>query len=187
MWQSLSFGASYKAAYCLSVCPAGEDVIGEFLDDRKKFLKEVVKPLQDKSEMVYVVPNSDAEDHVKKRFPHKQVRSVSNGLRSKSIRAFLGVLPHMFQRNQAKDLAATYHFTFTGEENAQATVIIKNKTLTVEKGHIGDADFQLIADSQTWIRLLAKETGILSAVMSGKIRTKGQLKLLKAFSRCFPS
>src|SRR3954469_25377183 len=27
MWQSLSFGANYKAAYCLSVCPAGEEVI----------------------------------------------------------------------------------------------------------------------------------------------------------------
>ena len=27
MWQSLSFGANYKAAYCMAVCPAGEDVI----------------------------------------------------------------------------------------------------------------------------------------------------------------
>ena len=30
MWQSLSFGANYKAAYCLAVCPAGEDVIKPF-------------------------------------------------------------------------------------------------------------------------------------------------------------
>jgi formate hydrogenlyase subunit 6/NADH:ubiquinone oxidoreductase subunit I len=28
MWQSLAFGANYKAAYCMAVCPAGEDVIG---------------------------------------------------------------------------------------------------------------------------------------------------------------
>ncbi|GED69946.1 hypothetical protein BRE01_36480 [Brevibacillus reuszeri] len=187
MWQSLSFGANYKAAYCLSVCPAGEDVIGPFLADRKNFFQEVAKPLQDKKEMVYVVPNSDAEEHVKKRFPHKEVRLVSNGLRSKSIRAFLAGLPHMFQRNQAKDLVAIYHFTFTGEEEAQATIVIQNKTISVKMGHIGDADFQLIADSQTWIRMLAKETGILSAVFSRKIRIKGPLKLLKAFSRCFPS
>jgi ferredoxin len=33
LWQSLSFGANYKAAYCLSVCPAGEDVIGPYLTD----------------------------------------------------------------------------------------------------------------------------------------------------------
>ena len=34
MWQSLSFGPNYKAAYCLAVCPAGEDVIGPFLANR---------------------------------------------------------------------------------------------------------------------------------------------------------
>ena len=28
MWQSLSHGANYKSAYCMAVCPAGEDVIG---------------------------------------------------------------------------------------------------------------------------------------------------------------
>src|SRR5262245_18401786 len=28
LWQSLSFGANYKSAYCMAVCPAGEDVIG---------------------------------------------------------------------------------------------------------------------------------------------------------------
>jgi hypothetical protein len=27
MWQSLSFGANYKLAYCMAVCPAGDDVI----------------------------------------------------------------------------------------------------------------------------------------------------------------
>ena len=54
-WQSLAFGPQYKAAYCVSVCPAGEDVIGPYLDDRKAHLADVVKPLQDKRETVYVV------------------------------------------------------------------------------------------------------------------------------------
>ena len=56
MWQSLAFGPNYKAAYCLSVCPAGEDVIGPYLADRGGFLNEVVKPLQQNTEPVYVVP-----------------------------------------------------------------------------------------------------------------------------------
>ena len=38
MWQSLSFGPNYKAAYCLSVCPAGEDVIGPYLTNKAGFL-----------------------------------------------------------------------------------------------------------------------------------------------------
>jgi Fe-S-cluster-containing hydrogenase component 2 len=33
MWQSLSHRANYKSAYCMAVCPAGEDVIGPYLED----------------------------------------------------------------------------------------------------------------------------------------------------------
>jgi ferredoxin len=47
MWQSLSFGANYKSAYCMAVCPAGEDVIAPFLTDRTEYLKDVVRPLQE--------------------------------------------------------------------------------------------------------------------------------------------
>ncbi|MEO1269530.1 MAG: hypothetical protein AAFX99_15705, partial [Myxococcota bacterium] len=36
--------------------PAGEDVIGPFLENRKGFVKEVVRPLQQKEETIYVVP-----------------------------------------------------------------------------------------------------------------------------------
>ena len=39
-------------------------MIGPFLADRKGFLDEVVNPLQEKEETVYVVPDSDAEAHV---------------------------------------------------------------------------------------------------------------------------
>ena len=38
MWQSLSYGANYKAAYCLSVCPAGEDVIGPYQPEQGRTL-----------------------------------------------------------------------------------------------------------------------------------------------------
>ena len=48
MWQSLSHGANYKAAYCMAVCPAGEDVIGTYLADRARHIQEIVKPLQAK-------------------------------------------------------------------------------------------------------------------------------------------
>jgi hypothetical protein len=91
MWQSLSFGANYKAAYCMAVCPAGDGVIGPFLKDRKRFLEGVVQPLQKKSETVYVVPDSDAEDHVARRFPNKRAKRVSNGLAGQGSAA--GVRP----------------------------------------------------------------------------------------------
>jgi ferredoxin len=61
MWQSLSFGANYKAAYCVAVCPAGQDVIGPYLMDKAHHVQGIVRPLQEKEETVYVVAGSDAE------------------------------------------------------------------------------------------------------------------------------
>ena len=80
MWQSLSFKANYKAAYCLAVCPAGEDVIEPFLEDRKGFMDLVLKPLQDKRETLYVLPNSAAKAHAEKRYPHKPTKVVDSGI-----------------------------------------------------------------------------------------------------------
>ena len=84
MWQSLSFKPNYKAAYCLAVCPAGEDVIEPYLDDRKAFMDQVLKPLLDKRETLYVLPNSPAKVHAEKRFPHKTVKVVDSGMRGRS-------------------------------------------------------------------------------------------------------
>jgi Fe-S-cluster-containing hydrogenase component 2 len=81
MWQSLSFKANYKAAYCMAVCPAGEDVLGPYLDDRKEFMNTVLRPLQDKVETIYVTPGSPAKEYVERRFPHKPVREVGDGRR----------------------------------------------------------------------------------------------------------
>jgi formate hydrogenlyase subunit 6/NADH:ubiquinone oxidoreductase subunit I len=81
MWQSLTYKPNYKSAYCVAVCPAGDDVVGPYLNDKKNHMKEVVRPLQQREENVYVVPDSAAEDHVKRRFPHKTPRRVSSALR----------------------------------------------------------------------------------------------------------
>jgi Fe-S-cluster-containing hydrogenase component 2 len=190
MWQSLSYGANYKAAYCLAVCPAGDEVIPHYITDKKGFLAEVVKPLQEKEETVYVVAGSDAETHVARRFPAKTTKQVGNGLRPRSInghRGFLQGLPLVFQRHQSDGLAATYHFTFNGMEKAEATVVIQDKTLMIQIGHMGEADLHITADSATWLRFLAKEEHILWALLRRKIRLKGPVRLLKTFGKCFPA
>jgi ferredoxin len=188
MWQSLSFGANYKAAYCMAVCPAGEDVIAPFLTDRKQFLEDVVLPLQNKPETIYVVPNSDPEAYVARRYPHKKTKRVGNGLAGEgSIRSFLLGLPFVFQRGRSEGVNATFHLTFTGQEELNATVVIQNKILQVSEGHTGTANLRLIADSQTWLRFLRKEANLVWALLRRKIRIHGSPRLLLAFGRCFPS
>ena len=186
MWQSLSFGANYKAAYCLAVCPAGEEVISPFLADRKAFVAEVVEPLKIKEETVYVVDGGDAQAHVAKRFPHKTAKVVRSGLRPLTIHGFLKTMHATFQAGKAKELAARYHFTFTGGETAEATVVIDHGTLTVEDGHVGEADLHVTADARTWLNFLADEANIVWAIIRRRVKLKGPLRLLKAFGECFP-
>jgi ferredoxin/putative sterol carrier protein len=186
-WQSLAFGPNYKAAYCLSVCPAGEDVIGPFKADRKGFLNEIVKPLQEKEETIYVVPKSDAVDYVKRRFPHKKVKQVRGSLLPSTIQGFLSGIQHTFQRGQSEGLNAVFHFTFTGKEPKKATVVIRDKTIRVAEGHEGTADLNLTADSETWLGFLAKERSLLWAILRRKLRIKGSPRLLIAFGKCFPT
>jgi ferredoxin len=79
MWQSLASPPGYKSGYCVAVCPAGEDVLGPYLDDRKSFMDTVLRPLQEKTETLYVLPGSAAQAHAQRRFPHKPTKEVTGG------------------------------------------------------------------------------------------------------------
>jgi Fe-S-cluster-containing hydrogenase component 2/putative sterol carrier protein len=187
LWQSLSFGPNYKSAYCMAVCPAGEDVIGSYLADKKRHLIEVVKPLQEKAETVYVVAGSDAEAHARKRFKNKWVKHVGSGVRPSRVRGLLDSLPLAFQPQASEGLNATYHFTFTGAEEARATVVIADKKLEVRDGHLGQADLGIVADSKTWLGILAQEKSLVWAIVTRRLRLEGSPSLLVRFGKCFPA
>jgi epoxyqueuosine reductase QueG len=76
MWQNLSICPQTRCDRCMAVCPAGEEMIGEFLGDRKGYLS-VVKRFRAKPETVYVIPDSPAEAYVNTRFPHKTTKRVA--------------------------------------------------------------------------------------------------------------
>ena len=185
MWQSLSFGPNYKAAYCIAVCPAGEDVIGPYLADKGGFKREVLTPLLDKREPIYVVPGSDAETYVSKRFPHKTLRHVSPSLRAQSIAGLLFGMKLSFQRNRAASLDARYHFIFSGAEMREATIVIRRRDLTIEDGLIGKPDLTVRVDSKAWLQFVRKERALPGLLLSRKLRLKGHPRLLVAFGQCF--
>lgn len=187
VWQSLSFGANCKAAYCMAVCPAGEDVIGPYLNSKKEFADEVMRPLQAKREPVYVIAGADAEAHAKKRYPHKTVRHVRNSLRPRSIAVLLQGMPQTFQRHAAGKLDATYHFVFTGSEPVEATVTIRGGKTTVENGLLGESNLKVTADSETWLGFLSGERNLLWALLTCRVRLQRSPKWLLALKRCFPS
>jgi hypothetical protein len=76
MWQSLSYGANYKAAYCMAVCPAGEDVIGPSRE-RKQYLDDVVKPFEERRDGLRRSGLGCGSAHAKE-ISNKTTKAVSN-------------------------------------------------------------------------------------------------------------
>ncbi len=81
MWQSLMFRIGYRCSYCMAVCPAGEDIKPDYLENKKEHVERVLKPLRDRQERVYVMAGSKAESRAGKN-PHKEVRIVAGMMRS---------------------------------------------------------------------------------------------------------
>ncbi|MCJ2029434.1 2Fe-2S iron-sulfur cluster-binding protein [Methylobacterium sp. J-043] len=187
MWQSLTYGANYKSAYCIAVCPAGEDVIGSYLKDKAAHRRDILKPLQDRPEPVYVVAGTDAEAIARRKWKHKTVKPVGNGMTPRTISGLLTFMPIVFQPAQAHGLDAVYHFTFTGAENRKATVTVRDGKIAVRDGLVDKPDLRVTADAKTWLGFLAKERSLVWAFARRKIRVSGDPRLLLAFGKCFPS
>lgn len=185
-WQSLSFGPQYKAAYCVSVCPAGKDLFGIYENDRRDWVKSIVKPLKDKQEQVYVGKNTRAEEHARKN-RNKEIKIVTNVQHPKSINGFLSGSRVSFEQKHARGINMTVHFEFNGKQDTKATIIIVNETIDVKEGHVGKADLAIITDSEIWIKMVNKETSPdddMQVITSGKVKVQGELNLLKQFQNC---
>jgi putative sterol carrier protein len=112
---------------------------------------------------------------------------VSGSLRPRTIKSFLEGIQISFQRLAAGDLNATYHFTFTGSEAATATVVIRDGKIKVSAGLQGEPHLRVTADTATWLGFLAKEKSLPWALLTRRIKLRGNPKWLLAFGKCFPS
>jgi ferredoxin len=187
LWQSLTYGANYKAAYCMAVCPAGEDIIGQYKDSKRNFMDSYLKPLTEKEEIIYASKGTDAEAHVKNKFPNKQIKIVHSSLAANSIESFLFGSKLIFQPGKAKGISLRVHFNFTGKESTKATYIVQNQKLEIVMEHQGTPDLVITAKDKDWVRFLNKDLNLFWALISRKIKTKGNLKHFQNFGKMFPT
>ena len=101
---------------------------------------------------------------MQKRYPHKTVRHVRNSSRPRTIASLLFGMRVSFQRYAAGKLNAIYHFVFTGSEPTEATVTVHEGKLSVEDGLLNKPNLKIIADSETWLGILAGERNLLWAL-----------------------
>ncbi|MEK6672121.1 MAG: SCP2 sterol-binding domain-containing protein [Nitrospirota bacterium] len=183
MWQSLTFGYSYKCSYCMAVCPAGSDVIVDYLPDKKAYFEITVNPLIQKKEPVYLLAGTRAEVAVKKN-PSKEARYVRTPIRPTSIAGFLMGVTLAFNPEKAQGVNMNIQFNFTGKEDVSATVVIGMGKINVSQGAEGKADLVVYADSEVWIKFLNKEVSLLKAIFSRKLRVRGNPLFMKKFQDC---
>lgn len=182
MWQSLSFGANYKAAYCMAVCPAGEDVLPLYHQDKKQYVEDTVRPLKEKPEPVYVRKDTYAEKTAR-RFPNKEIRFVRSPTRSGSIDGFLSGLRLVFNSLKAKGESAIFQFKFTGSDERTETISIQDGKLEVCEGPAQNADLKITIDAETWLKIVNEEITPVIPVLTGKLKLKGNFLLLLKFKQ----
>jgi epoxyqueuosine reductase QueG len=182
-WQSLTCGHAYRCSYCMAVCPAGQNTKDTYSSDKKGYFERVVKPLKTKPEPVYVIKGTSAE-RAARRNEVKDVRLVRNTIRPNSVSTFLDGAKLLFNPEKAKGVSMTLHFEFTGSETKSATIVISDGKLTVEEGHIGEPYLRVRADAETWIAMLNEEISLVKALLSRKLKLKGNPAHLKKFKEC---
>jgi ferredoxin-NADP reductase len=96
-------------------------------------------------------------------------------------------MPFVFQPNQSKGLDAVFHFKFTGTEEREATITIRNRTFDIKDGLLGKPDLRVTADAKAWLGFLAHEKSLPLALIRRKIKIKCDPRLLLKFGKCFPS
>ena len=72
-------------------------------------------------------------------------------------------------------------------EPAEATVVIRDKSIRVEDGHVGVPDLERDGRQSIVAGLCVKGTKPFWALLTRRIRLKGSPRLLLAFGKCFPS
>jgi alkyl sulfatase BDS1-like metallo-beta-lactamase superfamily hydrolase len=167
----------------MAVCPAGEETVGPYHANTKGYVQQFVEPLKSKREPVYVIKGTRAEK-VAAGNKAKDVRYVRNTIRPTSIGNFLDGVKLLFNPEKADGLTLTLHFVFTGGEQRSTTISIADKKVMVREGLHGAADLRVRADAATWVRILNEEVSPLKAVLTGKLRFKGNPAYLNKFKSC---
>lgn len=182
-WQSLTYGHAYRCSYCMAVCPAGEETVEQYRSGKKDYSERYMKPLKTKREPVYVAAGTRAEK-VAKGNDCKEVRFVRNTIRPASVEAFLQGAAILFNPEKAKGLSLTLHFEFSGKEQKTATISISEEKIHIHEGHHGVSDLYVKADSETWVGILNEEISLVKALITRRLKLKGNPAFLKKFKSC---
>lgn len=90
-----------------------------------------------------------------------------------------------FLPDRAATVNKTIQFDFTGAETGTWRLTIANGTISYAQEAAESPNATVIVDSEDWLKLLRGELNPMSAVISGKLKIKGDMTLLAQFQTWF--
>ena len=90
----------------------------------------------------------------------------------------------IFNPEKAKGVSLNLHFQFSGEDESSATILINDGQIQVMDGHVGKPNLKVQADARTWVKLVNEEISTFKAIVSGKLKVKGNPLLMNKFKSC---
>ncbi len=94
-------------------------------------------------------------------------------------------LQEAFLPDRAATVNKRLQFNFTGAEESVWHMVIADGMMTYGQGAVDNPNATATVDSEDWLRLLRGELNPMSAVISGKLKIKGDSMLLAQFQAWF--
>jgi len=93
---------------------------------------------------------------------------------SEKLDRFFAEIPALAASKDLSGVRATYAFAVV-DSGKGWMVRIEGQTVTVQDGIAAGADCTISASEETFIRLLDRKLGVMSAYLSGKLKLSGDL------------
>ncbi len=100
------------------------------------------------------------------------------------LESFQG-LQTAFLPDRASTVNKTIQFDFTGAEPGTWRLTLANGTLSYAQEAAENPNATVTVDSDDWLKLLRGELNPMTAVISGKLKIKGDMTLLAQFQTWF--
>jgi putative sterol carrier protein len=104
-----------------------------------------------------------------------------------SVKEIFASMAGTFNRDAAAGLNAVIQYNIEGPDGGNWYVVIKDQTCTVSEGvHSGPALTMKLADKD-WIAMCNGQLNGMTAFMTGKLKTTGDIMLAQRLTTLFPA
>jgi NAD+ synthase len=107
-------------------------------------------------------------------------------LAPRTAREWVERLPQYFQPDRARGARAVIQFHLTGEGGGNWYAVIENGTCTVTEGVSGTPHGTITMSASDYVDLASGKLGGIRAFMTGRVKTSGDITLLRKMQAWFP-